>query len=301
MIKTIRYWIIKTVGISKGEANALLILGPILFLAIVLPPLFNHAFKERYASHTTDQAILDSMLAQIQQNNLQDSISSIERKLSVERFDPNSAPLHLLESNGIPNSIGQRIINYRQKGGEFKKKEDLLKIYGMRDELYNSLVSYIYLPTSSKPRTKDKSKVDTYKKSSISAFDLNTADTAILKQVYGIGNKLSIRIIELRDQLGGFIHTEQLEEVYGLRAVAIDSLLSYASIEDAFIPVQVNINSDTIRALSKHPYIEYRIAKAIISYRRQHGNYTKLEQLKNLHLMSDSIFQSLSPYLKVID
>ena len=301
MIKTIRYWIIKTVGISKGEANALLILAPILFLVIILPPFINHHFTERYTSHTTDQAILDSMLAQIQHDNLQDSISSTDRKFSLERFDPNSAPLALLESNGIPNSIAQRIIKYREKGGEFRKKEDLLKIYGMRDELYSSLAPYIHLPTLNKTRTAVRPKVETYKKPSISAFDLNSADTTILKQVYGIGDKLSSRIIDLRDQLGGFISTDQLEGVYGLRTVAIDSLLRYAHIEGAFVPYQININTDTIRTLSKHPYIDYRIAKAIVSYRRQHGNYKELEELKNLHLMSDSIFQNIAPYLKMKD
>ena len=48
-------------------------------------------------------------------------------------------------------------------------------------------------------------------------IELNVADTAMLKSIYGIGEKLSVRIVKYRKKLGGFYSVEQLKEVYGLR------------------------------------------------------------------------------------
>jgi DNA uptake protein ComE-like DNA-binding protein len=302
MIKKIRHWLIQAAGISKGEANALLILAPLLMSVIALPPYLNSHFNKPYDSQLTDQAILDSMLVQMQQDHELDSIVSTKKpQRKLKMFDPNSASISLLETNGIPSNIAQRIINYRDKGGEFRKKQDLLKIYGMRDDLYGALSPFIDIPIAAKTKTTAKSKFTAYSRPPISLFNLNTADTATLKQVYGIGNKLSSRIVVLRKQLGGYICTDQLAEVYGLDTAAVDSLLRYAHIEAEYIPHQININTDTISALSNHPYIAYRIAKAIVSYRRQHGDYNNIEELKNIHLMSDSIYLKIAPYLKIAE
>lgn len=47
-------------------------------------------------------------------------------------------------------------------------------------------------------------------------IELNTADTTALKQLRGIGSKLSLRIVKYRKRIGGFSHKEQLKDIYGL-------------------------------------------------------------------------------------
>ncbi|MBO7607819.1 MAG: helix-hairpin-helix domain-containing protein [Paludibacteraceae bacterium] len=47
-------------------------------------------------------------------------------------------------------------------------------------------------------------------------IELNTADTTTLKQLRGIGSKLSQRIVKYRKKIGGFSHKEQLKDIYGL-------------------------------------------------------------------------------------
>ena len=304
MVKKIRYWVVKAIGISKGEANALLILCPILFLIIVLPPLFHDYLTKNYANHAKDQAILDSLLLEIENNrNYNDLSIKKESPTIYQPFDPNNASLDLLKSNGIPNHLAKRIINYREKGGTFRNKEDLQKIYGIEDKLYESLIPYIHIANIEKKPNTAKPVYDIYKKRpdrrvKIIPFDINNADTTTLKQIYGIGSKLSLRIIKFRKQLGGFIGTNQLYQVYGLQTQVIDSLLIYGSISPNFTPKKININNDSLQHLSQHPYVNYQLAKAIINFRKQHGNYTEVAQLKDLHLINDSIYHKISPYLK---
>ncbi len=302
MIKTIRYWIIKIVGVSKGEANALLILVPILLLVIIVPPFFYRHFTSNYSNHISDQTILDSLLAQIEANQ-QRYTDSIYSTTNIKHtiFDPNTASATLLQSNGIPSYLTKRIINYREKGGRFRNKKDLHKIYGMRDDLYKSLLPYINIASKSKIITVKPSYTSYYKKRVIVSFDINTADTSTFKQIRGIGSKLSFRLVYFRDKLGGFINIDQLYEVYGLKPEVIDSLLIYGSISANFSPSQLNINTDTTLHLSQHPYISYRLANTIVSYRRQHGHYRKVTQIKNIHLVNDSLYNKISPYLKTAD
>jgi len=298
MIKKLRYWIASAVGISKGEANALLILVPVLLLAIVLPPIFRGYITNHYSNHLADQAILDRLLAQIK-NNSQNTTQSITEKLPIvhEVFDPNTATQELLEVNGIPTFIARRIISYRVKGGKFYQKLDLKKIYGLEEDLYESLAPYIKIKRAKKPTTTKTDYTAKRKKFVITPFDINTADTSDFKQIRGIGSKLSFRLVSFRDKLGGFVSTDQLYQVYGLKPDVVDSLLKYGSISVQFLPHQININNDTIRHLSQHPYIDYQLAKAIVNYKRQHGNFTELGQLNKIHLMNDSTYYKILPYL----
>ena len=293
------------VGISKGEANALLVLIPLLFSVIVFPPFFNGYFVNTYTNNELDQAILDSLLVQMELNQQKSDINP--SPITLSKFDPNTASIIILESNGIPSNIANRIINYRKKGGSFKEKGDLKKIYGFQEELYLVLAPFIEIAESDfnsvvKPQgatlTKKKSWTNFSKKTVIRAFDVNKADTTILKQIYGIGSKLSVRIINFRDRLGGFISSSQLHEVYGLETEVVDSLTKYGDISTDFTPIQININTDTIQSLSNHPYINYRLAKSIINYHKQHGNYKEVAELKKIHLINDSIYHIISPYLK---
>jgi len=302
MIKTIRYWIIKVVGISKGEANALLILVPLMIVIIVTMPIIRSHNINRYSNYVRDQAILDSMISSMQYTKVSDSKSNTNKQISYAAFDPNNCSLDLLVSNGIPQFLAERIISYRSKGGQFRKKEDLQKIYGFDDQLYTNIYPYIQIvetniAKSNKPFYPKSKK----KKFTIQPFDINSADTATLRQIYGIGDKLSLRIVNFRDKLGGFMYRSQLSQVYGLDSVVVDSLMEYGSISGTFNPNRLNVNTDTIKHLSSHPYIDYKVAKAIVNYRRQHGDYKSVEDIKKVYFVDDSLFNRISIYLKLRD
>ena len=189
-------------------------------------------------------------------------------------------------------------MSYRSKGGKFVVKNDLLKIYGIDSSIYHKLYAFIDLPKKIKKENRVESFIPKEERK-IEPFDLNKADTTELKKIYGIGSKLSRRIVTYREKLGGFITTRQLKEVYGLDSVVVNDLTRESFIDTNFHPYQININKATEKDLSTHPYIKYKLAKAIIVYRFQHGSFQSIDELKKMALMDESKFQQIKPYLSI--
>jgi competence ComEA-like helix-hairpin-helix protein len=62
---------------------------------------------------------------------------------------------------------------------------------------------------------------------------------------------------------------------------------------------KININIASEYELSMNPNISRDIAKAIIIYRNQHGNYQKIEDLKKIVFINEEMFRKIAPYLTV--
>lgn len=143
-----------------------------------------------------------------------------------------------------------------------------------------------------------KDSVPNYRRTFLEPFDLNQADTAQLKMIYGIGSVLSNRIVKYRNWLGGYISTQQLHEVYGLKEEVLDTLVKYSFISQDFEPERININSTPAYLLDDHPYMEKAIAKNIENYIRQHGALTGSSQLYEIELLDSATINKIIPYLK---
>jgi competence protein ComEA len=291
----LRAWIRSFFGFSRTETNAFLILLPLMVLLIFSEPAYRYWFVRQPQDFTTEKKELDSLMATWKWEK-QDSAVNRNSERELFSFNPNIISKEGLTELGFDNTLANRIINYRMKGGKFLLKKDLLKIYGMDSVLYGRLFTFINLPE----RIEEKNIVKNFEpKESVVAvkFDLNTADTSQLIKIYGIGPKLSQRIIVYRNKLGGFVSPEQLKEVYGLDSVVIAELFQKSFIN--FKPRLININTATEKELGDHPYIKYKLAKAITVYRFQHGAYHSIDELKKIALMDDAKFQKIKPYLSV--
>lgn len=126
--------------------------------------------------------------------------------------------------------------------------------------------------------------------------DLNIASAADLQIVHGIGPAFSQRIVKYRTMLGGFADTAQLNEVYGLPPEAMRAMCQRFAIISPVTPIP--LNTDSIKHLSSHPYISYELAKVILNYRRQHGDFQTGEDLLKIKAIDASTFLRLKPYLK---
>ena len=62
-------------------------------------------------------------------------------------------------------------------------------------------------------------------------INLNTADTAELMQIPGIGQVLAGRIIEFREQHGPFASVDDLVQVYGIGEKTVEQIKLYAYVE----------------------------------------------------------------------
>jgi competence protein ComEA len=148
----------------------------------------------------------------------------------------------------------------------------------------------------SKPAFKQFKKNPTVTKPTI--VEINTADSLDWVALPGIGPTLASRIIAYRNKLGGFLETAQLCEVYGFKEDLLYDLKDKLVMENTD-HVKMNLNQVDYSTLSKHPYFKFTLSKAIINYRKQHGNFKSMEELKNIKLVNDSIYQKITKYLEI--
>ena len=125
--------------------------------------------------------------------------------------------------------------------------------------------------------------------------DLNSATREDLQKVKGIGPTYSERIIKFRELLGGFSGNHQLGEVYGLPPETIEELQKFFAVQTS--PRLLNVNSDSAKVLSRHPYVSYDLAWIIINYRKHNGDIRSAEDLRKIKAIDDSTYLKLKPYL----
>jgi DNA uptake protein ComE-like DNA-binding protein len=296
----IRSWVRSFFGFSRTETNAFLILLPLMFLIVFMVPAYKTYFTHRQKDYTHEQKQLDSLITHWQKKEQEKKDSSFVTPVSLFAFNPNTASKKELARLGFSSYVASRLENYRNKGGKFIIKSDLLRLYGMDTALYSNIYAWIDLPVE-RPvkKLEEKKEIELAQKRSKEKFDLNLADSSQFISVYGIGSKLSVRIIKYRDRLGGFITTNQLSEVYGLDSVVISEIKKKTFITENFQPKTLELNSASEKELAAHPYIKYSIAKAITAYRFQHGPFKSIDDLMKIAILDKGAFEKIKPYLSL--
>ncbi len=281
-------WTRKSLAFSKTEVLAYALL--ILILSIVtllmkwqrsqtsiVTPLYQHQL-----------ATMDSLLEALQPPPSGNLFAS-----GLRTFDPNTVQVDSLRHWGIPPQVARNLQKYREADGTFRVKQDLRRIYGMNDSLWNIMEPFVTITVSK--TTKKGSNNSSFQNTP--RIDINIADSLALMKIKGIGPVLSTRIIKYRRLLGGYYSKDQLDEVYGLSEEVLQRLKGRVYINPEFTYHKLSINSLDYRELARHPYISYTQARAIVAYREIHGNFDVLEKVKAIHLVGDSTYIKLYPYL----
>lgn len=283
-------WLQNFFGFSRAQTNGFIIMLPLLLLMIFSEPLYRNFFLGEPAPPVW--IVADSMrVVDVRKDSF--SAANIHTELSLPAaINPNEASFNQWVNLGVPHNITKRILKYRKKGGKFIYRTDLLKIYGFDSTLYRQTAPYINLPD------KIGSDAVQQKKSSVK-HDINLADSTQLVRVYGIGPVLAKRIVKYRDALGGFVAWHQLYKVYGLDSAVVDEMKQTFYISERFVPRKININTATYQELAAHPLISRELARALITYRLQHGSYSNLEDIRKIVTVNTQDFEAVRPYLTV--
>jgi len=313
-------------GFSVSEARGFVVLMGIVVLALLAPFALDLWPTHSSEPSLADRRQLDSLLAGME---IKAAEARPERRYAnrdaepkedeapdvpparLFAFNPNQISSEQWQALGLPRWLAERILKYRAKGGQFRKKEDLLRIYDFPEESYQRLEPYIQLPDGKAARADNPPLAESGpafetpapstpnpKPASKTAFtfDLNTADTSELKRVYGIGSKISARIVKKREEFGGFHDLNQVREVWGLDSVVVDELFKHATLRNPQLR-RLNVNSATFEQL-RHPYLKFHVARAIVAYRQQHGPFGSPNDLLNVKVLDVKTLEKLMPYLE---
>jgi comEA protein len=90
---------------------------------------------------------------------------------------------------------------------------------------------------------------------------------------------------------------DSLRQEFIQKSKAMDAVTEQQPIAFAAIPSKININSDSIAELAKLPKIGPALAKRIIEYRKQNGNFKKSTEIKKVKGIGPKIYQQIQPYI----
>ena len=275
-----------------------LVVGTLMVVKRFQPPKedetvwVNDSTKSQFADYQEKQ---DS-IRKAQWRKQRDTIA-----VRMQVFDPNIADSSTLVHLGFKPWQAKNMVKYRAAGGRYRKPEDLKKLYGMTDSMYQALTPYIYIAREEV----DSVAVDSLRKDSLPRWEeenkdtilnLRTADTVELKMIHGIGSYRARQIVRYREQLGGFVSVEQVLEAKGMENVDADSLLAHFWIDSVKIE-PMNVNSVGVQRLSRHPYLRFEQAQAIYELRRKKIRLDSIQQLQQIECIPAETLEKIAPYL----
>jgi competence protein ComEA len=232
-------------------------------------------------------------------------------------FDPNTIERDEWLALGLSERQVDGIERYMSKGGRFRTKSDVSKLYALTPADYERLHPFILLPDSLPKKRYQQREPKKWPEQAAFAstgerpawknerqplrkVEVNSADSLALVALPGIGPSFAKGILSYRDRLGGFISLDQLAEVYVLKDKP-DALARMTELLDLdTLAVQrIPINTCTVEELAEHPYARWKLAKPLIAYRAQHGPFRTVADIRGCILIDDEAFRKLAPYLSV--
>lgn len=256
-------------------------------------------FRKIYSITEDDYDALRSFII-ITKPDVEVAAAKTEKKLIPRPFNPNDADSLLLSKIGLNSKQIGQIVNYRNAGGEFRIKSDFNKIYSISDNEYEVLQKYILLPSvidssefvESRGEQKDNFEI------SRPIVEINSADTSELDKLYGIGPYYAKKIVAYREKLGGFYDKSQLLEVFGIDSTRYFKFEEQVEIDQSYIQ-QLDLNDAGFNEMLKHPYLEYYLVKAIFNYKDATGDFKSINELKQIDLLYDELFNKIEPYFTI--
>lgn len=217
-------------------------------------------------------------------------------------FNPNEIGIEDFERLGFSTKLSKRIVKYRDKGGHFYKKEDLLKIYGFPEKRFEEIAKYIIIPKEEKSAFTAKSvyakKIIAENKSNLPSTKININEATLeeWQQLRGIGPGYAKKIVSYRSKLGGFASIHQVAEIYHFPDSVFQKIKPFLIESEVLRKIKINeIGEDELK---KHPYFNWKQAKAVYKYRRQHGDFKTLADLKKiLGVFKPADWERIEPYL----
>ncbi len=298
---------------NKSERRGIFILLMLIFVVSIINLSLPSLIKNESRNNRELIAMYDSVM---KLSIRQDSLAYLQNQdtvINYFNFDPNGLPPEKWKLLGLSDKQIRVIKNYEKAGGKFYNKKDLKKIYSISGEMYARLEPYITIRKESRKWQNNKqgepdfqmhpgipddsATINEKARENPIILELNTSTSDELQTLYGIGPAFADRIIKYRDLLGGFHTKEQLLEVYGFDSIRYMQIES-AVVADSNMIRKLRINQGEFRDLLRHPYISYDLTREIFSYRSK-GRIKRLESIRQLKTINDSLFQKLMPYLSL--
>jgi len=287
----------------------------------VFPTLLSFLFPKEKTNFSTFQK--DIVAFEEQQ---MDSALMADNQLFA--FNPNKVDKANLMQLGLSEKVTNTFIKYRENFGGFKKKEDLKKVYGLKEDLYQKWLPYIEIeevePIEMKvPHPKQAITEAPKIPIELFSFDPNTATKEELKKL-GIPRKMINNLLNYRESGATFKQKEDVKRLYTFTETEYNRLADYISIlpkETTPPPIAANeeytskgvpssydvvvqpkviidINKATTEEWQQLRGIGPTYANRIVKFRDALGGFASVNQVSETYNLPDSTFQHIQLSLR---
>ena len=186
--------------------------------------------------------------------------------------------------------LSERIVKEREENGEFKSLEGISsRIKGVGPVMISHWADVTYLPYSgeggvSPEREAELRELELSLARGEIKLDLNTAPADELQLLYRVGEKISERIVQEREENGPFTSLRSLaRRVSGVGEKMIEEWGRYVDLpletEEDSAPEWIDINDATEEELQTLYRVGEKLALRIIEEREKNGSFSSLEDL----------------------
>ena len=199
-----------------------------------------------------------------------------------EPFRIDTVSIAYLQRIGFTYRQAEGLIEYRDSGAEgIRNMVELSDCWAVSPEMADSLARYVIFPEPKPYGGK---------------IEINSADSATLVTVRGIGPKTAQAIVSYRKLLGGYVSIEQLSEI---KCVTSENFARFSSqiCCDSCVFSKIDINFAPASELERHPYMTRRAINRIIQLRKSKGGWKSIEEIVNDDIFTPEQVSALAPYL----
>lgn len=272
---------------SKSQRNGvflLMIIVVVLQVTLLLFKKYNNKVDLVVTQNEIIQKQLDSLFALSKKN-----------KYKLKPFNPNYLSDYKAYQLGMSVQEIDKLIAFRKTEKYVNSVKEFQEVTSVSDSLLNIISPYFKFPSwihkSKKKKTESKSL-------KIIVKDINKATMSDLRIVSGIGEKRAETILKYRKLLQGFSQDNQLDEVWGITPDVLKQLKKEFKVLSKPKIEKLNVNEVTQNQLSKIVYIDYKLARSIIEYRREVAEIQNLAELKIIRDFPKDKFNLISLYLR---
>ena len=270
----------------------MLLLIAVLQLSYFLIKTQSSQGEQKEILDVTSQHLIDSLK----------QLALIKEVPTIYPFNPNFITDYKGYTLGMSPQEIDRLLKFREEGKYVNSATEFQEITKVSDSLLSSISTYFKFPEWTQKRNKvETSAAIHYKKRQPAErkeiTDLNQVTLEQLKRVYGIGDKLSARIVKFRDRLGGFLVNEQLYDVYGLDAQVVERILKRYQVLNPPKIKRINVNTATASEIAQLIYINRSQAEEIVRYREENGSFSSLNEMTSMFNVSKEKIDRIGLYL----
>ncbi|MGL2963188.1 ComEA family DNA-binding protein [Flavobacterium sp. RSB2_4_14] len=257
-------------------------IGIILFFLLILVAQSVYFFVDfgSYEIQDKEQQAWLSKQSAIDSLKLQ----SVNYKPTIYPFNPNFISDFKGYKLGMSVEEIDRLLAYRKQNKFVNSAEEFQAVTKVSDSLLKVISPFFKFPDwvkNKKSNYQPFEKKYAAKPEKIVVLDINEATKEDLMKIYGIGDKISDRILTEKEKYGGFVSMEQLQYVWGLSPEVLENLNKNFVVKSVPSIKKININTASVKELSQFPFFRYALAKDIVIYRSMNGDI-KTEDLTKI-------------------